>query len=167
MTIRGVLTLLLTSTMTLATNAQNEVMTPEKLWELQRVNLAGVSPDGSTVLYNITRYDVAANQGTTRIAACNLSGQQRQLTDGTQSAQAIGFTPSGRIAYLQQGQLWTMTPNGEDARQATHIEGGIENVLFSPQRRRGTLYPPGEIPPHPRPNSIPNSPKPTRASSTT
>ena len=29
MTIRGVLTLLLTSTMTLATNAQNEVMTPK------------------------------------------------------------------------------------------------------------------------------------------
>ena len=58
MTIRGVLTLLLTSTMTLATNAQNEVMTPEKLWELQRVSLAGVSPDGSTVLYNITQYDV-------------------------------------------------------------------------------------------------------------
>lgn len=133
MTIRGVLTLLLTSTMTLATNAQNEVMTPEKLWELQRVSLAGVSPDGSTVLYNITQYDVAANQGTTRIAACNLSGQQRQLTDGTQSAQAIGFTPSGRVAYLQQGQLWTMTPAGEDARQATHIEGGIENVLFSPK----------------------------------
>ena len=133
MTIRGVLTLLLTSTKTLATNAQNEVMTPEKLWELQRVSLAGVSPDGSTVLYNITQYDVAANQGTTRIAACNLSGQQRQLTDGTQSAQAIGFTPSGRVAYLQQGQLWTMTPAGEDARQATHIEGGIENVLFSPK----------------------------------
>ena len=133
MTIRGVLTLLLTSTMTLATNAQNEVMTPEKLWELQRVSLAGVSPDGSTVLYNITQYDIAANQGTTRIAACNLSGEQRQLTDGTQSAQAIGFTPSGRIAYLQQGQLWTMTPTGQDARQATHIEGGIENVLFSPK----------------------------------
>ena len=139
MTIRGVLTLLLTSTMTLATNAQNEVMTPEKLWELQRVSLAGVSPDGSTVLYNITQYDIAANQGTMRIAACNLSGEQRQLTDGTQSAQAIGFTPSGRIAYLQQGQLWTMTPTGQDARQATHIEGGIENVLFSPKAMRCSL----------------------------
>ena len=108
-------------------------MTPETLWQLGRVSLAGVSADGSTVLYNVTTYDTQADKGTTHIFACNLSGASRQLTDGQTSAQAIGITPGGRIAYMQEGQLWTMTATGTDKRRASNIEGGIANVKFSPK----------------------------------
>lgn len=108
-------------------------MTPETLWQLGRVSLAGVSADGSTVLYNVTTYDTQADKGTTHIFACNLSGASRQLTDGQTSAQTIGITPGGRIAYMQEGQLWTMTATGTDKRRASNIEGGIANVKFSPK----------------------------------
>lgn len=117
----------------LSSSAQSGVLTPEKLWGLQRVALADVSADGSTVLYNVTSYDIPADKGTTRVYSCNLSGATRCLTDGSASAQAVGIAPSGRIAYLQQGQLWTMAPDGSDKRQASRIEGGIDNVKFSPK----------------------------------
>lgn len=133
MIIRRVFIFLLFFTMTTVSQAQTGVMTPETLWQLGRVNLAGVSADGSTVLYNVTTYDTHADKGTTHIFACNFSGASRQLTDGQTSAQAIGITPGGRIAYMQEGQLWTMTATGTDKRQASNIEGGIANVKFSPK----------------------------------
>ncbi len=34
-----------------------EIMTPETLWKLGRVNLEDVSPDGSMVLYSVTNYN--------------------------------------------------------------------------------------------------------------
>lgn len=133
MIIRRVFFFLLFFTMTTVSKAQTGVMTPEKLWQLSRVSLAGASADGSTVLYNVTTYDIQTDKGTTHIFACNLSGASRQLTDGEKSAQAIGITPGGRIAYMQEGQLWTMAPSGTDKRQAGNIEGGIANVKFSPK----------------------------------
>lgn len=133
MIIRRVFFFFLFFTMTTVSKAQTGVMTPEKLWQLSRVSLAGASADGSTVLYNVTTYDIQADKGTTHIFACNLSGASRQLTDGQTSAQAIGITPGGRIAYMQEGQLWTMTATGTDKRQASNIEGGIANVKFSPK----------------------------------
>lgn len=38
--------------------AQKSVLTAEKLWKLGRVSDVKVSPDGSKVLYGVTRYDL-------------------------------------------------------------------------------------------------------------
>ncbi|TWT76750.1 Prolyl tripeptidyl peptidase precursor [Planctomycetes bacterium CA13] len=53
------LTLLLGSTL-----CEAETLTPEKLWDFGRIGDAVVSPDGTTVAYLVTRYDLAENKGT-------------------------------------------------------------------------------------------------------
>lgn len=123
----------LLTAMTATAYAQQDVMTPEKLWQLQRAALCDVSQDGNTVLYNVTSYDIAADKGTTHIFTTDLSGRSRELSRGDKSVTAVGFTPDGLVAYMQDGQLWIMDANGYNARQASNIEGGISNVKFSPK----------------------------------
>jgi len=38
-------------------------MTPELLWDLGRVSLDAVSPDGKTAVYGVTRYNIEENKG--------------------------------------------------------------------------------------------------------
>ncbi len=40
---------------------QNQRLTPELLWQIGRVGLDAVSPDGQWAVYGVQRYDVAAN----------------------------------------------------------------------------------------------------------
>lgn len=84
----------------LSSSAQSGVLTPEKLWGLQRVALVDASADGSTVVYNVTSYDISADKGTTSVYSCNLSGATRRLTDGSVSAQAVGITPEIGRAHV-------------------------------------------------------------------
>ena len=42
--------------------AQTERMTAETLWALGRVSLYDVTPDGKTVLFGVTTYDVPENK---------------------------------------------------------------------------------------------------------
>ncbi|MEM9828249.1 MAG: prolyl oligopeptidase family serine peptidase [Planctomycetota bacterium] len=47
-----------------APHATAERLTPEKLWDLARIGDAAVSPDGTTLAYLVTRYDLAENGST-------------------------------------------------------------------------------------------------------
>ena len=55
-------------------SAQSGRLTPEKLWELGRVSLDDVSPDGSQVVYGITRYNLPANKGNRDLYLINSDG---------------------------------------------------------------------------------------------
>lgn len=47
--------------------AHADTMTPEKLWDLARIGDAVVSPDGKSIAYLVTRYDLAENEGTVSV----------------------------------------------------------------------------------------------------
>ena len=47
------------------------VMTPEVMWKMGRIGSHSLSPDGSTLLYTITYYNMADNKGTTAIFTQN------------------------------------------------------------------------------------------------
>lgn len=132
---KRITTILLTIIMaqTLQAGKPAGVMTPETMWKLGRVSLQAVSDDGQTIIYGVTRYDVTANKGTSQLFCVTMSGATSQLTDGDKSASAVGFTRQGRIAYMQDGQLWTMARDGSGKKQASNIEGGISNVKISPK----------------------------------
>ncbi|MEL6110828.1 MAG: hypothetical protein AAFU85_32890 [Planctomycetota bacterium] len=42
-------------------------LTPERLWDLARIGDAVVSPDGKTLAFLVTRFDLAENKGTTSL----------------------------------------------------------------------------------------------------
>ncbi|TWU41762.1 S9 family peptidase [Novipirellula artificiosorum] len=66
---------------------QAERLTPEKLWDLARIGDAAVSPDGKTLAYLVTRYDLEQNEGTTSLMLQPLPSGDRMGGDKT----AIAF----------------------------------------------------------------------------
>lgn len=51
-----------------------QVMTPELLWKLGRVNVLGVPPEGKQVLYQVTYPQAAENTATTKVYSVPVSG---------------------------------------------------------------------------------------------
>ena len=59
-----------------------DVMTPEKLWELGRVSALGITPDGQQVIYRVSTPVIAENRNEVRTYSVPLSGGiPREVTD--------------------------------------------------------------------------------------
>jgi len=120
-----------------AAPAQN-VMTPERLWEIQRISSPAVSPDGQSFVYGVRTYDVAANRGNTDLWLRPVAGgEARRLTELDGSESGAAWRPDGEwigfLAGTDDGRQWhEVRPDGSDLRQVTHVPGGISNVQYSP-----------------------------------
>ncbi len=118
-----------------ATTAQ-EIMTPETLWKLGRVNLEDVSPDGSMVLYSVTNYNLAINKGNSDLYLVTTAGKDaKQLTTYEGSDSDGRFRPDGlKISYLRDGVLWEMNLDGAAPTQLGKEE--IDGYEYSPDGKR-------------------------------
>jgi dipeptidyl aminopeptidase/acylaminoacyl peptidase len=112
--------------------AQN-VMTPELLWQLGRVNGETLSPDGKSAIYSITYYDVQANKGEGNLYSVPLSGgDAKQLTTTVGSENNVEFSPTGKMGYVLKGNWYEANVDGSAVMQLTHDSDGIDNVKYSP-----------------------------------
>lgn len=105
--------------------SQNK-MTPELLWELGRVGLSDISPDGKTVVYSVRYYDIEGNNSSSDLYAISTDGSDngnaRQLTNMPGSEGDAQYTPDGsKIGFLHKGNLWEMSPDGSNAQQASNL----------------------------------------------
>ena len=126
--------------------AQQQTMTPELLWKLGRVSGESVSPDGKTVIYGITYYDVVKNKGERNLYSLNIESISKpdkmkgnvpasapiQITDSIGSESGIQFLSNGTIGYIYKGQWWESDVNGKNAKQISKIDGGISVGKVSP-----------------------------------
>ncbi len=121
--------LLLLLLSTAALNAQDKVMTPKLLWELGRISLETVSPDGKSMVYGVTNYDIEANKGNRNLYYMSLDGLNRkQITDMPGSEYGAFYLKGGSmIGFSHGGQFHIMKPDGSDKKQITDIEG-IGNI---------------------------------------
>ena len=113
-------------------------LTPEVMWKMGRVGSHALSPDGRTLLYTLTRYNMAENRGVTVIVSRDLaSGVERELTDRTASAVSPSWSDDGEYIWYATNrggdmQLWRMKADGSDQTQISKIEGGIEGFGVAP-----------------------------------
>lgn len=100
--------LLLTSTFVFS----QKNLTPEKLWELGRVSLYDISPDGQTVVYGVRHYDLEANSGSSDLWIVPVAGgDARQITELEGSEGGAQYRPDGkRIGFLHKGKLYETNP---------------------------------------------------------
>ena len=114
------------------------VLTPEVMWKMGRVGSHSLSPDGSTLLYTITYYNMEENKGITAIYTQPAEGGERvRLTANTCNSSSPTWSADGsRIYYASNAsgsnQLWSMAADGRDKVQMTDVEGGIESFGVSP-----------------------------------
>ena len=113
-------------------------LTPPVMWKMGRLGAASLSPDGTTSLYAITRYNMAENKGLIQIYVRDMaSGEEKALTDNTSSSSDPQWSADGSKIYFTSNrsgstQLWSMNPDGNGAKQITDIEGGIEGYGVAP-----------------------------------
>jgi dipeptidyl aminopeptidase/acylaminoacyl peptidase len=123
---------------------QNEIaggrMTPEILWKFSRLGGIQISPDMSTVLMTVTKYDYKTNKSKTSIFSIPSGGG-----DLKQLGEMDGFHPRWRpdgkkIGFLSSKsgsvQMWEMDVNGKDPFKITDIEKGINSFEYSPDGSR-------------------------------
>ena len=116
----------------------SDVMTPEVLWSFGRLGGATVSPDGSTVLYTVTYYNIEENKSYRDIYTIPVAGgEAKNLTNTASNEYNVVWRPDGKkIGYLSSAsgsvQLWEMNPDGSDMHQVSEIEGGIFGFQYAP-----------------------------------
>lgn len=113
---------------------QQQRMSPELLWKLKRVSGQTLSPDGKTLIYSLSKYDLHANSGNTDLYSMPVAGgESKQLTSTPGSEYDVQYRPDGKkIGYIHKGQIWEMNLDGSEARQITQIDGGISHFKYSP-----------------------------------
>lgn len=121
----------------IAASAQDR-MTPELLWKLGRVTGEVVSTDGKNVIYGVTTYDLKENKSSRNLFSVPLKGGTAvQLTSAEGGKRVISTdTKTGKITFLQGGQLWTMSQNGENKKQISNFESPLSNLRLSPDGKR-------------------------------
>ena len=119
----------------------NDRMTPETLWAMGRIGGATASPDGKTVAYQVGYYSVKQNKSHQMLYTQTADGkQQTVLTTSAKSETDPAWIEGGkRIAFLTDGQLWSMAPDGTDRRQLTKSDIDIEGFKFSPDGKKVIL----------------------------
>lgn len=119
--------------------AQSDRMNPELLWSLGRISLYDISPNGKTILFGVTNYDVPENKGSRDLFTIPVKGgEPTQITNTPGSESEAQYRPDGKkIGFMKAGKMWEMNPNGSDAQQVSEEEMGSfkyapdgQNVLF-------------------------------------
>lgn len=113
---------------------KSDVMTPEALWAMGRIGTAKASPDGRKVVYQVGYYSVAENKGHQVLYVMNADGKGgKLLTKGAENETDPEWIENGKkIAYLCDGQVWTMDVDGTERKQVSHDKTSIDGFKFSP-----------------------------------
>lgn len=123
--------------------AAPRLMTPELLWELDRIGSPAVSSDGRLAAYTVRDYDLAANSGRSSIRLVELAtGATRTVATGWRGAGDLQFAPTPygeRLLFAGRpdvagasNQVYAMNVEDGGVRQVTDVEGGVANVKVSP-----------------------------------
>lgn len=120
---------------------KSDLMTPEVLWSFGRVGSFSVSPDGKQVVYDVTYFNIPENKSYRDLYLTSVSGESaRRITDTPGKESDECWRPDGKkIAYLLavngEPQLWEMNPDGSEAKQISHVKGGIAGFGYAPDMK--------------------------------
>lgn len=119
---------------------KSDLMTPEALWAMGRIGSAQASPDGKKIVYQVGYYSVKENRGHQVLRIMDADGKNdKLLTTSAKSESDVAWLDNQTLAFLTDGQLWTMSTDGSNRHQLTHSDIAIEGFQFSPDKKRVVL----------------------------
>lgn len=117
----------------------SDLMTPEALWAMGRIGTTAASPDGKQVVYQVSYYSVKENKSHTVLyiqsTKVNKKGVEKPVlltTDAKSESDPAWIENGKKIAFLRDGQLWKMNPDGSARIKLTDSKIDIEGFKFSP-----------------------------------
>ncbi len=123
-------------------------MNVDLLWKIERIGAPSLSPDAAQAVVGVTRYDMAANKGSTSLwLLSTLGGAARRLTHAGEKDGQPQWSPRGdRIAFTAQreqagskdtkAQLYVIAPDGGEAERVTELATGIGAFRWLPDGKR-------------------------------
>lgn len=73
------------------------VMTPELLWQLNRVSAVGITSDGQQLIYRVTGFDISANTSQSKLFTVPLSGgNPKEISPDEAVLKDHGLSPDGK-----------------------------------------------------------------------
>lgn len=118
----------------------SDIMTPEIMWEMGRIGSATASPDGSKIIYQVGYYSVKHNKGHQVLCIMDADGKNaHQLTTSANNETSATWLDNNTIAYLYEGQIWTMDKDGKNRKKISNSKTEIEGFLFSPNKQHVIL----------------------------
>ena len=118
----------------------SDTLTPEALWAMGRIGAYEASPNGEKIAYQVTYYSVALNKSHTVLYVCNADGSDQQLLTATSlSESSPTWLSDDRIAFLSEGEVWSMNAAGKERKQLTQTDGSVDDFLFAPDGEKVIL----------------------------
>ncbi len=125
-----------------ASAADKRPMKVEDLFAFNRAAAPQISPDGKTVVYQVTTVDLAANKSSTALwlAPADGKGEPKQLTDPKgKKDMNPRWSPDGERVLFEStrsgsAQLWVLTADGA-VKQITDISTGAGSGTWAPDGR--------------------------------
>lgn len=116
---------------------QSDLITPEALWAMGRIGTAQASPDGKHIIYQVGYYSVKQNKGHQVIYIMDSDGKNNKMltTSAKSETDAVWIKGGQKIAFLCDGQIWEMNPDGSGRKQLTNDKTGINGFKFSPDEK--------------------------------
>lgn len=110
------------------------LMTPELLWKLGRISGEMVTPDGKSVIYGVSAYDLEENKSSRKLYTLPVNGgKAKTLTpNGDGESVLMADKATGKITYLHKSAIWQMDADGNNAVELSKLAEGTENVRLSP-----------------------------------
>jgi len=120
--------------------AEKRSMKIEDLYKFKRVAAPQISPDGKSVVYQVSTIDFDANKSSTAlwIAATDGKTPPKQLTDpkGKKDTGPRWSADGKKILFEStrsgSGQLWVLSVDGSEPKQVTEISTGASSGTWSP-----------------------------------
>lgn len=120
------------------TSQQKEArqFTPEVMWKMGRLGDFSLSPDGSEVLYSMTRYNLEDNNSSSALFIQSLdSSEPRQITQWGNHDSSPSWSADGNEIYFlsdRGGSSQLYIYSDGDVRCLSDVEGGISLYGISP-----------------------------------
>lgn len=114
--------------------AQRKPFDAEALMKIQRLGDPQLSPDGKTVAFSVSTPDVPNNRKISSVWSVPVDGgTPKKLMDG---ADRPRWSPDGTMIYFTSAksgasQVWSMKPDGSDAKQITKLASGASGHVVA------------------------------------
>ncbi len=111
------------------------ILTPQVMWKMGRIGGETLSPDGKTIAYAVTHYNLETNSSQSDIYTIPFEGGApvRIIDD---ASTPMWSADGSKIYFLTSrsgdSQVWVSSPDGRTQSQLTYIEGGIEGYGVAP-----------------------------------
>ena len=117
------LTFLILSCITMAQN----ILTPELMWKLKRVNGGSISSDGRYVLFEVKSFEMETNKGNNEIFVYDIRKDKvKQLTTTPFSEMEAQWGKDNSIWFLSKEtddlQIWKMNIDGEEKSKMSNFK---------------------------------------------